>query len=157
MLGNRPMSEWIAQYSQSHQNSVNRFCHTIGIPLIALSIPLFVVAAILRRLWIVPLTLFVAEDPERAWAEIGTYLLADAASYSAWNAHRDGTASISRAATVASLAAEGGSYQIVTPAEARGLLAASTFPLNLQPLVGGLPPDLAWPYLEAAAAVSAGA
>jgi len=59
MLGNRPMSEWIAQYSQSHQNPVNRFCHTIGIPLIALSIPLFVGAAVLRRFWAVPVTLFV--------------------------------------------------------------------------------------------------
>ena len=28
-------------------------------------------------------------------------------------------------------------------------------PLGLQPLVGGLPPDLAWPYLEAAAAAVA--
>ena len=26
--------------------------------------------------------------------------------------------------------------------------------LGLQPLVGGIPPDIAWPYLEAAAAVS---
>ena len=42
MLGNRPMSEWVAQYTQSHQHPLNRFCHTIGIPLIALSVPLFV-------------------------------------------------------------------------------------------------------------------
>jgi hypothetical protein len=27
------------------------------------------------------------------------------------------------------------------------------FPLNLQPLVGGLPPELAWPYLETGASV----
>jgi len=102
----------------------------------------------------VPLTLFVADDPERAWAEIGPYLLADAVSYSAWNALREGTASISRATTVDQLAGEKGAYQIVTPAEARDLLANSAFPLNLQPLVGGLPPELAWPYLEAAASVS---
>jgi alkanesulfonate monooxygenase SsuD/methylene tetrahydromethanopterin reductase-like flavin-dependent oxidoreductase (luciferase family) len=100
----------------------------------------------------VPLTVFVADDPERAWAEIGSYLLADATSYAAWNASRTGTASISRAPTVADLAAERGAYQIVTPDDARALLAGG-FPLNLQPLVGGLPPDLAWPYLEAAAAI----
>ena len=35
MLGNRPMSEWIARYEQSHQHPVNRLCHTFGIPLIA--------------------------------------------------------------------------------------------------------------------------
>src|SRR5580704_16463603 len=101
----------------------------------------------------VPLTVFVAEDPERAWAEIGQYLLADATSYSQWNATRSGTASISRAASVTELADEHGAYQIVTPEQARELLRGG-FPLNLQPLVGGLPPDLAWPYLEAAAAVA---
>ena len=101
----------------------------------------------------VPLTVFVADDPERAWADIGEYLLRDSASYSDWNSSRSGTASISRASSVAELAAEKGAYQIVTPAEARALLRTG-FPLNLQPLVGGLPPDVAWPYLEAAAAVS---
>lgn len=102
----------------------------------------------------IPNTVFVADDPEQAWAEIGEYLLLDAVSYSGWNAHREGTASISRAETVADLAAEKGAYQIVTPAEARALVAAG-HPLGLQPLVGGIPRDLAWPYLENAAAVSA--
>jgi alkanesulfonate monooxygenase SsuD/methylene tetrahydromethanopterin reductase-like flavin-dependent oxidoreductase (luciferase family) len=102
----------------------------------------------------VPNTVFVADDPERAWAEIGEYLLLDAVSYSGWNAHREGTASISRAASVTELAAEKGAYQIVTEDEARTLLAAGNV-LGLQPLVGGIPPDIAWPYLEAAAAVSA--
>jgi hypothetical protein len=103
----------------------------------------------------VPLTVFVADDPERAWHDIGEYLLRDSASYSAWNSSRTGTASISRASSVAELAHEKGAYQIVTPAEARTMLSTG-FPLNLQPLVGGLPPDVAWPYLEVAAAVSAG-
>jgi alkanesulfonate monooxygenase SsuD/methylene tetrahydromethanopterin reductase-like flavin-dependent oxidoreductase (luciferase family) len=103
----------------------------------------------------VPLTVFVADDPERAWHDIGEYLLRDSASYSAWNSSRTGTASISRASSVAELAHEKGAYQIVTPAEARTMLSTG-FPLNLQPLVGGLPPDVAWPYLEAAAAVSVG-
>jgi alkanesulfonate monooxygenase SsuD/methylene tetrahydromethanopterin reductase-like flavin-dependent oxidoreductase (luciferase family) len=102
----------------------------------------------------VPLTVFVADDPERAWAEIGEYLLRDSASYSAWNSTRSGTASISRASSVAELAAEKGAYQIVTPTEARALLGTG-FPLNLQPLVGGLPPEVAWPYLEAAASAAA--
>jgi alkanesulfonate monooxygenase SsuD/methylene tetrahydromethanopterin reductase-like flavin-dependent oxidoreductase (luciferase family) len=101
----------------------------------------------------VPLTVFVAEDPERAWAEIGSYLLADATSYASWNVGRTGTASLSSAPTVEDLAAERGAYQILTPDDARALLATG-FPLNLQPLVGGLPPDLAWPYLEAAAAAA---
>ncbi len=59
MLGKRPMSEWITQYGNSHQHPVNRWCHTIGIPLIVVSVPLFVVAAFVHRLWPVPLALFV--------------------------------------------------------------------------------------------------
>ena len=38
MLGNRPMSDWIAQYSESHQHPINRILHTLGIPMIAVSI-----------------------------------------------------------------------------------------------------------------------
>jgi uncharacterized membrane protein YGL010W len=38
VLGNRSWDDWIRQYSTSHQNSVNRACHTIGIPMIALSV-----------------------------------------------------------------------------------------------------------------------
>ncbi len=59
MLGDRPMSDWIARYTQSHQNPVNRVCHTIGIPLIAASILLFAVALFLHGFWPVPLGLFV--------------------------------------------------------------------------------------------------
>ena len=43
-LGGRPWSEWIARYGRSHEHPLNRVCHTIGIPLIALSIPLGVAA-----------------------------------------------------------------------------------------------------------------
>ena len=61
MLGNRPMSEWIAQYSESHQHPTNRLLHTLGIPMIAVSIILAVVGALLLpQLLIVAATLFVA-------------------------------------------------------------------------------------------------
>jgi uncharacterized membrane protein YGL010W len=59
MLGGRSWSEWIAQYSHSHQHPVNRLCHTLGIPLIALSIPLGIVAVFVPGLWPVPLVMFV--------------------------------------------------------------------------------------------------
>jgi uncharacterized membrane protein YGL010W len=58
-LGNKTWDEWIAQYATSHQHPVNRVCHTVGIPLIALSIPLFVVALVVPGFWKVPLALFV--------------------------------------------------------------------------------------------------
>ena len=43
--------------------------------------------------------------------------------------------------------------EMSTPEEATAYVARG-IPLALQPLVGGIPPDVAWRYLEAAAAVS---
>ncbi len=60
MLGNRPWSDWIAQYSESHQSPVNRICHMFGIPLIAGSLPLFVVALFVTGFWKIPTAMFVA-------------------------------------------------------------------------------------------------
>ena len=57
MLGNKPMEEWVAQYGESHQHPANRLCHTLGIPLIALSLPLFVVAIFVQGLWPIPLVM----------------------------------------------------------------------------------------------------
>jgi uncharacterized membrane protein YGL010W len=59
MLGNRTSEEWIAQYSTSHQHPFNRVCHTVGIPLIAISILLFVAAIFVAGLWKIALLLFV--------------------------------------------------------------------------------------------------
>jgi uncharacterized membrane protein YGL010W len=50
--------EWIEQYAQSHTHPVNRALHTLGIPMIALSIPLFSVIVFKRSLWPLPTTLF---------------------------------------------------------------------------------------------------
>lgn len=60
MLGNRPMSEWISQYELSHQNPVNRLCHTVGIPLVAGSLLLFLISIITPAVWPVALALFIA-------------------------------------------------------------------------------------------------
>jgi uncharacterized membrane protein YGL010W len=50
--------DWIGEYSQSHQHPVNRACHTVGIPLIAASLPLFAVAAMRREGWKLPTAMF---------------------------------------------------------------------------------------------------
>lgn len=59
MLGGKTWDEWITQYAKSHQHPVNRFCHTVGIPLIAVSLPLFVAALFMRGLWPIPAAMFV--------------------------------------------------------------------------------------------------
>ena len=55
----RTSEEWIAQYGRSHTHPVNRVLHTVGIPMIALSLPLFVAAWILGRFWSIPIGLFI--------------------------------------------------------------------------------------------------
>lgn len=43
LMGGRTSEQWIAQYAASHQHPVNRFCHTLGIPLIVMSIGWFAI------------------------------------------------------------------------------------------------------------------
>ena len=59
MLGGRRWDEWISRYERSHQNPVNRFCHTVGIPLIVLSLPLLLLSVWVDGLWTVGLGLFL--------------------------------------------------------------------------------------------------
>jgi uncharacterized membrane protein YGL010W len=51
MLGDRTAEQWIAQYASSHQNRVNRVCHTLGIPTILLSLAVFLGSIFVRRFW----------------------------------------------------------------------------------------------------------
>jgi uncharacterized membrane protein YGL010W len=59
MLGHRTNEQWVAQYSISHQHPVNRACHILGIPVILLSILLFLVSIFSHRLWPYALGLFI--------------------------------------------------------------------------------------------------
>jgi len=59
-LGGKSWDEWIAQYATSHQHPVNRVCHTIGIPLIVVSLLLFVASLWMAGLWKLALGLFVS-------------------------------------------------------------------------------------------------
>jgi alkanesulfonate monooxygenase SsuD/methylene tetrahydromethanopterin reductase-like flavin-dependent oxidoreductase (luciferase family) len=94
-----------------------------------------------------PTTVFVADDVDHAWQELGPYLMHDVRSYAAWNEGDHETASLSFATTADELRAEGATHRILTVDEAVATVRAG-MPLSLHPLVGGLPPDLAWPYLQ---------
>jgi alkanesulfonate monooxygenase SsuD/methylene tetrahydromethanopterin reductase-like flavin-dependent oxidoreductase (luciferase family) len=89
---------------------------------------------------------FVADDPDRAWREIGPHLLHDARMYAAWMGDA-ASASKSVALDVDALRAEGGAYRIFTPGEAVEYVKQHGVLLT-QPRCGGLPPDLAWRSLE---------
>ena len=55
---------------------------------------------------------------------------------------------------MAALRAEHGPYHIFTPDEATEYVRGGR-PLPLHPLCGGVPPEVAWPYLERAASAAA--
>lgn len=93
-------------------------------------------------------TLFVADDIDRAWAEIGEHLLHDALTAASYRRGELGVSSISTATSVDELRADP-SYRIVTVDEAIELVRGGTI-LPLLPLCGGLPPSVAWTYLERA-------
>ena len=101
-------------------------------------------------------TLFVAEDVDRAWDELGPYLMHDVLTYASWNEGNHDTASLSFVSTAEELRAENRSHRILGYDEAVEFVRAGQ-PLQLHPLIGGLPPDIAWRYLETAAKVSADA
>jgi alkanesulfonate monooxygenase SsuD/methylene tetrahydromethanopterin reductase-like flavin-dependent oxidoreductase (luciferase family) len=95
-----------------------------------------------------PSSLFVAEDVDEAWATIGPHLLHDAVTYGAWLDGRQHSAvTRSGATTVDELRAEEGNYRIVTPDEAVEMVRTHGY-LGLQPLCGGVAPDLAWRSLR---------
>ena len=90
---------------------------------------------------------FVAEDPDRAWVELGPYLLHDARMYASWMGEEQARAARLNVDSVEALRAIQGSYRIFTPDEAVAYIKAGGFMVT-QPLSGGLPPKLAWPSLE---------
>jgi uncharacterized membrane protein YGL010W len=59
LMSPRTWRDWLTQYSESHQHPANRFCHTIGIPLVAASVALAPVLIFVPRLWPLAAGLFV--------------------------------------------------------------------------------------------------
>lgn len=59
MPDGRTWDQLLAQYGTSHRSPVNRLCHTIGVPMIVASIPLFLVCMVGPGFWSVLTGLFV--------------------------------------------------------------------------------------------------
>jgi alkanesulfonate monooxygenase SsuD/methylene tetrahydromethanopterin reductase-like flavin-dependent oxidoreductase (luciferase family) len=104
-----------------------------------------------------PTAVFVAENEravDEAWDVLGPYLLHDAVAAASYRPHDNSVASITRADSVAALREESGPYRILTADEATDFVRSGRL-LPLHPLCGGVAPDIAWPYLERAAAAAA--
>jgi alkanesulfonate monooxygenase SsuD/methylene tetrahydromethanopterin reductase-like flavin-dependent oxidoreductase (luciferase family) len=93
-----------------------------------------------------PSFVHVAEDPERAWAELGRYALYDAQSYHSWQTGDHDNVVDVGADTVEGLKASG-MWQVLTPDECVELARRSGF-VSLHPLMGGIPFDLGWSSLQ---------
>ena len=87
----------------------------------------------------------LAEDPDRAWAELGGYFLHEATTYAGWQTGDITSAVHSHATTVDELRAEG-IYQVLTPAECVDQVreAGADAAVSMHPLVGGMPIEEGW-------------
>lgn len=96
-----------------------------------------------------PWMLLVSEDPDRAWAESGPYLLHDARVYASWQRAGQHSYQHSVATTVEELREEG-KYRIMSPEECINYAAAFGEHAAFRhfPLGGGNPPEFGWASLE---------
>ena len=96
-----------------------------------------------------PTAVFVADDVDAAWAEIGSYLLHDACMAAAYRQGDETVASITRADTVDELRSARRPYAVMAIDDAVAQIRSGAS-LQLHPLCGGMPPKIAWHYLERA-------
>ena len=92
----------------------------------------------------------VSDDPERDWGRIAPHALYDAQTYASWQTPGQ-RSSVHVEAKSADELRRSGVYRVVTPAECV-VLGRETGQVLLHPLMGGLPPALAWEGLERFAA-----
>lgn len=94
----------------------------------------------------------VTEDPERTLTRLAPHLVHASTMYARWGGERSGTKSNgywTALGDIKSIKADANMW-ILTPAEAVQRLAALPpgYELRLHPLLGGIPPELAWESLE---------
>jgi alkanesulfonate monooxygenase SsuD/methylene tetrahydromethanopterin reductase-like flavin-dependent oxidoreductase (luciferase family) len=91
---------------------------------------------------------FVADDPDKAWADLGHHFLHEAQTYAGWQNHDAHSAAYSAATTVDELRAEG-KYTVLTPAECIDKARSDAGAVFVHhPLCGGLPPEQGWESLR---------
>jgi alkanesulfonate monooxygenase SsuD/methylene tetrahydromethanopterin reductase-like flavin-dependent oxidoreductase (luciferase family) len=92
-----------------------------------------------------PLTLYLADDPDRAWAQLGPHLLHDVQAYGAWQPTNPRNAMHREVSTVDELRAAD-LFTIASPEDGVALAREADVVL-LHPLCGGIPADLGWETL----------
>ena len=92
--------------------------------------------------------LFIDEDPDKAWAELGHHFLNEVVEYSSWK-----TKGVERPLEFSSESLDAlrteGRYEIITPAECLARFRdQQDYSATLHPLIGGMPLDRAWQCME---------
>ncbi len=94
--------------------------------------------------------IYLHEDPERAWAELGEHILWEAVTYGRWS--DDPSRSSMHLPGVKSLeeVRASGRYRFLTPDDLIDEVRQSSDygPIVLHPLVGGMPPEEAWKSVQ---------
>ena len=94
-------------------------------------------------------SLFVSDDPERTWSVLAPYLLHEVNSYGKWAQDNGANEHLYQPTDDLKVVREMGMYEVMRPEHARRFVAAAgTAGPMLQPLVGGLPPEIGWETLE---------
>jgi alkanesulfonate monooxygenase SsuD/methylene tetrahydromethanopterin reductase-like flavin-dependent oxidoreductase (luciferase family) len=90
----------------------------------------------------------LAEDPERGWEQMAPFFLHEMNAYGAWQAQDNISSPYHTVESTEELLASG-RYRVVTPEQFVSELRTVPLPfVNLHPLCGGMPPDLAWASLH---------
>jgi alkanesulfonate monooxygenase SsuD/methylene tetrahydromethanopterin reductase-like flavin-dependent oxidoreductase (luciferase family) len=89
--------------------------------------------------------IYLHEDPDQAWAELGEHILWEAVTYGGWSSDQRSLMHLPGVKTLDEVRASG-RYRFLTPDEliAEVRAAPDYGPLVLHPLVGGMPIDEAW-------------
>ena len=93
--------------------------------------------------------IYLHEDPDRAWAELGEHILWEAVTYGGWSRDQRSLMHLPGVQTLDEVRSSG-RYRFLTPdqllAEVRD--APDYGPIVLHPLVGGMPVDEAWKSVQ---------
>lgn len=93
-------------------------------------------------------TVALATDPDEGWERMAPFFLHEVNAYGLWQA-QDDLAAPYRSIADADQLRSTGQYVVLTPADLVAELKAAPVPyVQLHPLCGGIPPDLAWSSLE---------
>jgi alkanesulfonate monooxygenase SsuD/methylene tetrahydromethanopterin reductase-like flavin-dependent oxidoreductase (luciferase family) len=93
--------------------------------------------------------IYLHEDPDRAWAELGEHILWEAVTYGGWSKDQRSLMHLPGVQTLEEVRASG-RYRFLTPDQLIAEVGDATDygPIVLHPLVGGMPVDEAWKSVQ---------